>query len=57
MQRVRETGSTAPARIDGYYKPLLAGQEAFLLDLTAERKRITLAEIRAALIECGVAPV
>ena len=57
VRRVRETGSTAPARIGGYRKPLLAGQEAFLLELTAERKGITLAEIRAALIERGVAPV
>jgi len=57
VRRVRETGSTAPARIGGYRKPLLAGQEAFLLKLTAERKGITLAEIRVALIERGVAPV
>ena len=46
VRRVRETGSTAPARIGGYRKPLLAGQEDFLRDLTAQRKGITLAEIR-----------
>jgi len=57
VRRVRETGSTAPARIGGYRKPLLAGQEAFLQELTASRKGITLAEIRVALIERGVAPV
>ncbi|WP_424137705.1 IS630 family transposase [Roseomonas chloroacetimidivorans] len=57
VRRVRETGSTAPARIGGYRKPLLAGQEDFLRELTASRKGITLAEIRAALIERGVAPV
>ncbi|WP_424140056.1 hypothetical protein [Roseomonas chloroacetimidivorans] len=48
---------TAPARIGGYRKPLLAGQEEFLRELTASRKGTTLAEIRAALIERGVAPV
>jgi putative transposase len=57
VRRVRQTGSTAPAQMGGYRKPLLAGQEGFLRELTAERKGITLAEIRAALIERGVAPV
>jgi transposase len=57
VRRVRETGSTAPARIGGYRKLLLAGQEEFLQELTASRKGITLAEIRVALIERGVAPV
>jgi transposase len=57
VRRVRETGSTAPARIGGYRKPLLAGQEEFLRELTAQRKGITLAEIRTALIERGVVPV
>jgi transposase len=55
--RVRETGSTAPARIGGYRKPLLAGQEEFLRELTAQRKGITLAGIRTALIERGVVAV
>ena len=57
VRRVRETGSTAPARIGGYRKPLLAGQEEFLRELTAQWKGITLAEIRTALTERGVAPV
>jgi transposase len=57
MRRVRATGSTAPAKIGGYRKPLLAGQEEFLRELTARRKGITLAEIRAALVERGVTPV
>jgi transposase len=57
VRRVRETGSTAPARLGGYRKPLLAGQEEFLRQLTSGRKGITLAEIRTALIERGVAPV
>jgi putative transposase len=57
VRRVRQTGSTAPAKIGGYRKPLLAGQEGFLRELTTERNGITLAEIRATLIERGVAPV
>jgi transposase len=57
MRRVRQTGSTAPAQIGGYRKPLLAGQEDVLRELTTKRKGITLAEIRAVLIERGVAPV
>ena len=57
VRRVRETGSTAPAKIGGYRKPLLAGQEEFLRELTASRKGLTLAEIQTALIERGVAPV
>lgn len=57
MRRVRETGSTAPAQIGSYRKPLLAGQEDFLCELTTRRKGITLAEIRAVLIERGVTPV
>ncbi|MFC7738428.1 hypothetical protein ACFQX4_22030 [Roseomonas sp. GCM10028921] len=36
--RMRQTGSTPPAGIGGYRKPLLAGQEEFLRDLTASRK-------------------
>jgi transposase len=57
VRRVRQTGSPAPGKIGGYRKPLLAGQEGFLRELTTRRKGITLAEIRAALIERGVAPV
>ena len=57
VRRVRQTGSTAPAKIGGYRKPLLAGQEAFLQTLTSERKGITLVEIRTALIERGAVPV
>ena len=33
VRRVRETGSTAPAQIGGYRKPLLAGHEAVLREL------------------------
>ncbi|MBL6082119.1 hypothetical protein JMJ56_29510 [Belnapia sp. T18] len=57
VRRVPETGSTAPTKIGGYRKPLPAGQEKFLRELTSGRKGITLAEIRTALIERGMAPV
>ena len=55
MQRVRETGSAAPARIGGYRQPILAGQEDYLRELTRTRKGITLEEIKAALAEHGIA--
>lgn len=56
VRRLRETGSIAPAKIGGYRKPLMAGQEGFLRELTAKRKGITLAEIRTVLIERSVVP-
>ena len=56
VQRVRETGSTEPGKIGGYRKPLLAGHEDLLRELTTTRKGITLAEIRDALIERGIEP-
>jgi transposase len=56
VRRVRESGSTEPAKIGGYRKPLLAGHEELLRELTTTRKGITLAEIRDALIERGVKP-
>jgi putative transposase len=55
MRRVRATGSTAPAQIGGYRRPLLAGHEDLLRQLTAAKPGITLAELRAALAEHGVA--
>ena len=54
MRRVRETGSAAPAKIGGYRKPLLAGHEALLRELTAAKPGITLAEIQAALRQRGI---
>lgn len=57
MQRVRETGSTAPAKIRGYRQPLLSGYEEVLLALTASRKGITLAELRDELISRGAPSV
>jgi transposase len=56
VRRVRETGSTAPAKIGGYRRPLLAGHEELLRELTTTRKGITLAEIRDELVERGIAP-
>lgn len=56
VRRVRETGSTRPAKIGGYRRPLLLGQETFLRELTSARKGITLAEIRDALVERGIEP-
>ena len=54
MQRVRATGSTAPAKIGGYRRPLLDGHEALLQDLTAAKPGITLVEIKEALAERGI---
>lgn len=56
VRRARETGSTEPARIGGYRRPLLADHEALLRELMATRKGITLAEIRAELVERGIQP-
>lgn len=56
VRRVRETGSTAPAKIGGYRKLLLAEHEALLRDLTTTRKGITLAELRDELVERGIVP-
>ena len=53
VRRVRETGSTQPARIGGYRKPLLAGHEDLLRELTATKGHITLTEIQAALAAAG----
>src|SRR5918994_2930399 len=54
MQRVRATGSTAPAKLGGYRRPLLDGHEALLRELTAAKPGITLVEIKRALAERGI---
>jgi transposase len=54
MQRLRRTGSTAPAKIGGYRRPLLAGHEALLRELTSTKPGITLVEIKGALAERGI---
>src|ERR671913_479004 len=55
MQRVRTTGSTAPAKMGGYRRPLLDGHEALLRELTSAKPGITLVEIKGALAERGIA--
>jgi transposase len=54
VRRVRETGSTAPAQIGGYRRPLLAGHEHVLRELTSAEPGITLAELRTRLTERGI---
>ena len=55
MQRYRATGSTAPGRVGGYRRPLLAGHEALLGEITRARPGITLAGVKAELAERGIA--
>ena len=50
---MRATGSIAPAQIGGYRRPLLAGHEELLRQLTAARPGITLAELQATMAERG----
>jgi transposase len=54
MQRMRETGSTAPAKIGGYRRPLLEPYADWLREMVCERAGITLREIQAELAACGV---
>jgi putative transposase len=54
IQRVRQTGSTAPARIGGHRRPLLEPHANALREWVAHKKGITLREIRARLAERGV---
>jgi transposase len=49
MQRVRSTGSAAPARYGGHRRPLLGPHEAELRGLVEATPDITLAELRAEL--------
>jgi transposase len=55
MQRVRATGSAAPARFGGQRRPLLGRYEAELRGLIAATPDVTLAELQAELKRrCGV---
>ena len=54
MQRVRVTGSTRPAKIGGYRRPLLEGHDDLLRELTNTKPGITLVEIKAALAKRGI---
>jgi transposase len=48
MQRVRATGSAAPARCGGHRRPLLAPHEGELRRLVAATPDLTLVELQAA---------
>ena len=54
MRRVRRTGSTAPAKIGGHRDPVLKDHAGLIRGLVRGRPHITLAEIQAALRECGI---
>jgi putative transposase len=54
MQRVRQTGSTAPDKIGGYRRPLLEPHADLLRKMVESRKGITLREIKARLVEQGI---
>ena len=55
MQRVRATGSAAPARFGGHRRPLLAPYEADLRRLIQASPDLTLAELRREIERrCGV---
>lgn len=54
MQRVRRTGSTAPAQIGGYRRPLLEAHVDELRSLVSSSPGITLQEIKVALQDRGI---
>jgi transposase len=54
MQRVRQTGSPAPAKIGGYRRPLLEKHADDLRALVLSQPGITLREIKAALAARGI---
>ena len=55
MQRVRATGSAAPARYGGHRRPLLAPYETHLTGLVEAKPDITLAELQGELQRrCGI---
>ena len=55
MQRVRQTGSTAPAQIGGHRRPVLAPHTDALREMVGSKKGITLREIQARLAQQGIA--
>jgi putative transposase len=54
MQRVRRTGSTAPAQIGGHRRPVLEPHANALREMVESKKGITLREIQARLAEQGI---
>jgi transposase len=55
MQRVRETGSTAPAKIGGHRRPILEPHADTLRAIATNQPGITLKEMRGALHAHGIA--
>ncbi len=55
MRRVRRTGSTAPAKIGGYRRPVLEAHADDLRTLVARKPGITLKEIKETLQARGIA--
>src|SRR3954449_8730672 len=55
MQRVRQTGSTAPAKIGGHRRPILEPQADTLRAIATSKPGITLKEMRDALHTRGIA--
>ncbi len=54
MHRVRETGSTAPAKIGGHRRPILEPHAETLRAMAMSRPGITLKEMREALHGLGI---
>ena len=54
MQRVHQTGSTAPAKIGGYRRPLLEPHADRLREIVKGKKGITLREMRTELTARGI---
>ena len=54
MQRVRQTGSTAPGKIGGHRRPLLEPHADALREMVEGKKGITLREIQGRLAERGI---
>ena len=54
MRRVRESGSSAPARFGGYRRPMLDEHEAVVRSLLDAKPDMTLIEIQAELAGQGV---
>src|SRR3982751_6585244 len=55
MQRVRQTGSTAPAKIGGHRRPILEPDADTLRTIATSKPGITLKEMREALQARGIA--
>src|SRR3954451_22527320 len=54
MQRVHQTGSTAPAKIGGHRRPILEPHADTLRAIATSKAGITLREIKAALAVRGI---